>query len=284
MGAFKGAVDVGAHGIETDVHITKDGVVVLSHDADLKRCFGIKEKIIDCEWSYIKTLRTLRAPHLPMPRLKDILEYLSSPGLEHIWLLLDIKIDNDADDVMRLIASTIAEVKPSSPWEGRVVLGCWAAKYLPLCEKYLSGFPVTHIGFSIPYARQFLAVPNVSFNMLQKIMIGPFGDKFLRDCKTAKRAMYLWTVNEVQWMKWSIQKQVDGVITDDPKLFLSVCKEFDHQAPVYRMSVKEYSTVAWINCLAFFFGLLFKYRYGSRLDYGRFGTEKQSSGHLRIPA
>ncbi len=81
-----------------------------------------------------------------MPRLKDILEYLSSPGLEHIWLLLDIKvpwpsltepmrrdrvnewrkIDNDADDVMRLIASTIAEVKPSSPWEGRVVLGCWA--------------------------------------------------------------------------------------------------------------------------------------------------------------
>ena len=31
MGAFKGAVDVGAHAIETDLHISKDGVVVLSH-------------------------------------------------------------------------------------------------------------------------------------------------------------------------------------------------------------------------------------------------------------
>lgn len=31
MGAFKGAVKVGAHAIETDVHLTKDGVVVLSH-------------------------------------------------------------------------------------------------------------------------------------------------------------------------------------------------------------------------------------------------------------
>ena len=31
MGAFQGAVKVGAHAIETDIHLTKDGVVVLSH-------------------------------------------------------------------------------------------------------------------------------------------------------------------------------------------------------------------------------------------------------------
>lgn len=31
MGAFKGAVEVGADAIETDVHLSKDGVVVLSH-------------------------------------------------------------------------------------------------------------------------------------------------------------------------------------------------------------------------------------------------------------
>lgn len=31
MGAFRGAVEVGANAIETDVHVTKDGVVVLSH-------------------------------------------------------------------------------------------------------------------------------------------------------------------------------------------------------------------------------------------------------------
>ena len=31
MGAFKGAVEVGTDAIETDIHLTKDGVVVLSH-------------------------------------------------------------------------------------------------------------------------------------------------------------------------------------------------------------------------------------------------------------
>jgi glycerophosphoryl diester phosphodiesterase len=29
--AFQGAVEVGAHAIETDIHLSKDGVVVLSH-------------------------------------------------------------------------------------------------------------------------------------------------------------------------------------------------------------------------------------------------------------
>lgn len=35
MAAFKGAVEVGAHALETDLHLSKDGVVVLSHVIDL---------------------------------------------------------------------------------------------------------------------------------------------------------------------------------------------------------------------------------------------------------
>lgn len=31
MGAFVGAVDIGAHAIETDIHLSKDGIVVISH-------------------------------------------------------------------------------------------------------------------------------------------------------------------------------------------------------------------------------------------------------------
>lgn len=31
MAGFRAAVEVGAHALETDVHLSKDGVVVLSH-------------------------------------------------------------------------------------------------------------------------------------------------------------------------------------------------------------------------------------------------------------
>lgn len=61
-------------------------------DANLKRCFGKEDKIIDCDWSYIKTLQTLKEPREPMPRFIDLLEYLASPGLEDVWVLLDIKV------------------------------------------------------------------------------------------------------------------------------------------------------------------------------------------------
>ncbi|OTB00187.1 hypothetical protein M426DRAFT_268218 [Hypoxylon sp. CI-4A] len=91
MAAYRGAVEVGAHAIETDVHLSRDGVVVMSHDPTLKRCFSQPFKIADCYWEYLSTLRTLREPKQPMPRLVDLVEYIAQPEQAHIWLSLDIK-------------------------------------------------------------------------------------------------------------------------------------------------------------------------------------------------
>jgi hypothetical protein len=65
-----------------------------SQDKDLKRCFGRTEKIIDCDYEFLSKLRTLKEPHEAMPRLIDLLEYLAQPGMEEIWVLLDIKVCN----------------------------------------------------------------------------------------------------------------------------------------------------------------------------------------------
>lgn len=61
-------------------------------DPTLKRCFGVDKKIGDCEWKYLQELRTIAEPYEPLPRLQDLIEYLAQPGLERIWLLLDIKV------------------------------------------------------------------------------------------------------------------------------------------------------------------------------------------------
>ncbi|OCT48479.1 Phosphatidylglycerol phospholipase C [Cladophialophora carrionii] len=255
MDSFVGAVDVGAHAIETDIHLSKDGVVVLSHDPDLKRCFGLKDKIIECDWQFLSSVRTIREPHVPMPRLQDLLEYVAQPDLQHIWLFLDIKMDNDSDDVMRLIAKTLASVHPGArPWNNRVILGIWAAKYLPLCSKYLPGFPVSHIGFSTVYARQFLKVPNVSFSMLQKVLFGPFGSRFMRDVRRAHRPLYAWTVNDTNLMKWCIQHQLAGVVTDDPQRFRRICEGWDdQQEPPVRQTWFQwfYTIYVWILIAVF---------------------------------
>ncbi|MCJ1350817.1 MAG: hypothetical protein MMC33_000798 [Icmadophila ericetorum] len=263
MGAFRGAVEVGADAIETDIHLSKDDVVVLSHDATLKRCFGTDEKIIDCEWEYLQTLHTIKEPHEPLPRLVELLTYLASPGLEDKWLLLDIKLDSDADTVMRLIADAIFSVppNPSKPWNQRIVLGIWAAKYLPLCSHYLPDFPISHIGFSTIYARQFLRVPNVSFNLLQKILyICP---RFIKDAHALKRAVFVWTVNEDEMMRWSIKHKTDGVITDDPKRFQEVKNEWVAGNRSTETSWVTLAQVIWIHLMVSVFGAIFRWKYGS---------------------
>lgn len=62
--------------------------------------------------------------------------------------------------------------------------------------------------------------------MLQPTLIGPCGKLFMRKARKLKRKVYVWTVNEEHWMEWSIRKRVDGVITDDPRLFLEVCERY----------------------------------------------------------
>ncbi|KJZ79671.1 hypothetical protein HIM_01140 [Hirsutella minnesotensis 3608] len=147
MAAFRGAVRAGAHAIETDVHLSRDGVAVLSHDPTLNRCFGVDKRIAHCSWA---DLARLRVPSYPgdegMPRLRDLLAWLvpeaerdAEGGAGHadaedgerrakIWILLDIKMDDDAQALVDAIAAAMAQVPPGeTPWEQRILLGCWNA-------------------------------------------------------------------------------------------------------------------------------------------------------------
>lgn len=166
---------------------------------------------------------------------------------------------------MRLIASTIRSVAPSSSrsWQSRIVLGCWAAKYLPLCSHYLPDFPVSHIGFSLLYASHFFLVPNVSFNMLQAVLMTPWGRAFVRKAQCDKRPVFAWTVNEERRMRWDIRHGLDGVITDDPRKFLEVRRGW-HEGMDEGFGLMMWLDVLRINFFALIFGLLFQLRFGFR--------------------
>lgn len=271
MAAFRSAVDIGAHAIETDLHLSRDGVVVLSHDASLKRCFGIDKKVADCDWSYLSTLTTLREPKQSLPRLVDLLEYLARPEAEHIWLLLDVKTHDDASQLLRGIAQAVASVPPKRPWTSRVMIGCWDANYVRLSLKHLSGFPLAYIGVDLAYAHALLAtVPNVHFNLLQQTLAGPCGARFLARAHRRGRAVFVWTVNTEAWMEWDIRRGLDGVVTDDPKLFLEVCDRFreDHAAGVnearrpVRWLARRVFDMAWLYVLLGIYLAVVRSRYG----------------------
>lgn len=95
--------------------------------------------------------------------------------------------------------------------------------------------------------------------MLQTIMVGPFGDAFLRDIRAAGRQLFLWTVNDEAAMKWSIRKGADGVIGDDPKKFMAVRESYGGERVA--MPVKSLMFIVFVNVMATVFGALFRYRF-----------------------
>ena len=108
MEAFEKAVAAGLP-FECDVHLTKDGQVVVSHDSLLKRMTGKEGKIEEL------TLAELRAGYkLPngadLPLLKEVLDFVQ----ERVPIVVEIKV---VDRNYKAIVATSKKRKtsPSSP-------------------------------------------------------------------------------------------------------------------------------------------------------------------------
>lgn len=214
----------GADALETDIHLSRDGVVVLSHDPTLRRCFDRPERIADCDWFFLAEQRSTQAPGEPLARLEDLLRMLSEPAYAAVWVLLDVKRDDDPDVLLRRVAETLATVP--GDWSRRIVLGCWEAIAMRICHERLPAFPVAYIGFSLKTAELLLRHhPDIVqvFNLnLHQVLRGR-GVRFLRASqRTRKHRVLAWTVNDPEWMEWCIRHRVDGVISDDPSLFFQV--------------------------------------------------------------
>jgi hypothetical protein len=91
--------------------------------------------------------------------------------------------------------------------------------------------------------------------MFQKVLVGPCGTRFIAAARRAGRNIFVWTVNEEEWMEWSIRKELDGVISDDPKLYLEVCDRWrddkdGQQQMSHPVRSKSRSTSRWISLYA----------------------------------
>lgn len=132
-----------------------------------------------------------------------------------------------------------------------------------MAAHYLPTYSITNISFSPSYSRQFLKLPNVSFNMLQKSLLGPGGSRFARDVRAAGRPLFHWTVNEDDLMRWSIKNDADGVITDDPKRFLEVCEEWEHGKRDIHFDRSQWFSIVWINFMIILFKCIFWWKFGA---------------------
>lgn len=99
MPAFQGAVDLGYRYVETDVHATRDGVLLAFHDDELDRVTD-REGII-AEMDYAEVAKARVGGREPIPRLEELL--LAWPELR---INIDPKRDNAVAPLVRVLKAS----------------------------------------------------------------------------------------------------------------------------------------------------------------------------------
>ena len=98
--AFKYSSDLGFVFIETDVQATKDGHVVIFHDATLKRMAGVNKSIKELTLKEVNEIDLLDGGKIPL--LSEALE--TFPDLR---FNIDIKTEDALEETIRIIKKII---------------------------------------------------------------------------------------------------------------------------------------------------------------------------------
>jgi hypothetical protein len=96
--ALKAAVDRGYWMIEVDIRETKDGELVMRHDADLKAYYGDARRVHEATWNEIRGLRSDVAGQ-SLWRFEDMVKAARAGGVR---LMLDSKDPHSPDFVRKL--------------------------------------------------------------------------------------------------------------------------------------------------------------------------------------
>lgn len=103
--AFRRAVDMN-FGIELDVHLTKDGQIVVFHDDNLKRMTGLNKRITDLTMNELKQLR-LNGTSERIPSLAEVLKIVDG----RVLILIEIKNTSKIGELERRLLKLMKSYK-----------------------------------------------------------------------------------------------------------------------------------------------------------------------------
>lgn len=231
--AFQGAVDLGYRYIETDVRITRDGVVVVFHDPTLERTtngtgpvdqWGLKElQQLDAGWWFDPVndypsrgtgvrISTLDEVFATWPDVHFNID-LKGPGME--WAVADL-IKRHKREESTLIGSftdhRIAKFR-------RITRGTVAVSAGP--SAVLAMLAASRVGATVrrPFAAYQLPFDYRSLRLDRKLI-----DAIHR----AGAQVHTWTVNEAADMHRLFDLGVDGIVSDRPDILNEVMRERGH--------------------------------------------------------
>lgn len=198
--AFAAALAAGATGIETDLRLTRDGVIVLVHDADLLRTAGDPRRVEDL------CAEELRAATGGRDRGVPTLDDLWDLAAARVRLNLELKAPGVGAALARHLAGRRGEVLVTS---------------FSLAE--LEAFRVARPGVPVGPVLERLGTRErtlLARGGYQAVSLAAeaFAEGHPALCREAGAELLLWVVNAAEQVLHLARAGVDGIFTDCPSL------------------------------------------------------------------
>ena len=208
--AIEAAIEELADSAEIDVQMTADGVIVLGHDASLKRVAGVNRSIASMTFDELEQLDvgswfSSVYTGTRVPALSEVLELCD----QKIGLNIEIKYVGKNSELPEKTAEMIKEYG----MENQCVITSTNLSYLKRVKEVL---PEIRTGYIISAAYgNFYSSDDVDFISLRS---GFVTSDLMRNAHEQGKAVYAWTVNTKNEMERLTLLGVDGIITDRPVL------------------------------------------------------------------
>jgi glycerophosphoryl diester phosphodiesterase len=220
LSAFRRAVAEGYHYVETDVHATSDGVVVVQHDPVLDRTTDLSGAVAQLPWQVVRTAKI--GGREPVSRLEDVLEELPDALFN-----IDVKAEPAIQPLVEVLRRTNAF--------GRVCVASFSEARLERVRRHAGEALLTSMG-TRAIARLWAAGRLPRFVTArrghQRIAQVPARQGRLtvvdkRLIAAARRhgiEVHVWTIDEPDQMHELIDLGVDGLMTDRPGVLRDVLR------------------------------------------------------------
>lgn len=218
MAAFQDAVELGYDYIETDVHATRDGVLVAFHDDRLDRVTDRRGRIEELDWSEVAKAKVHGRE--PIPRFDELLA---------AWPNLRLNIDPKADAA---VAPLIAALAGPGLLE-RVCVGSFSGRRLAALRTALGAELCTSMGPGevLRLRLASLGLPVGSFRALAaQVPLRHYGlpvvdRRFVDTAHGLGLKVHVWTINDEAGMRRLLDLGVDGIMSDETALLQQVFTE-----------------------------------------------------------
>jgi len=208
LSAFEGAVQQGFCYLETDVHCSKDGVLLAFHDDRLDRVTDRQGLIAQTDYATIRQARIRETEQIP--RLESLLEAFPDTRFN-----IDPKSDAAVGPLIDIIRHMDAEQRVCvGSFYGRRLR--WVRDALPGVCTSMARAETTYARFAslgLPWRSGGAACAQVPVRWNGILVVD---GRFIQTMHDRGIPVHVWTVNEVDEMGRLLDLGVDGLMTDYP--------------------------------------------------------------------